>query len=87
MDWFLRSLFPSIGKYDASHFPQTKEAFLQIALKYELIYVQSSYVYTVSPDPPRPSGANTLRASHVASSIVGSISHLYTHPLMGYGYP
>ena len=47
MDWFLRSLLPPIGKYFASHFPQTEEATLQIALKYDLIYAQSGYVYTV----------------------------------------
>ena len=47
MDWFLRIIFPSIGKYVTSHFPQTEEEALQVALKYDLIYAQSSYVYTV----------------------------------------
>ena len=28
MEWFLRSLFPAIGKDVASHFPQTEEAAL-----------------------------------------------------------
>ena len=87
MDWFLRSLLPPIGKYVASHFPQTKEAALQIALKYDLIYAQSGYVYTVLPDLPRPSGANAPGASHSADGIVGALSHPYAQPPMGYGLP
>lgn len=38
MDWFLRTLLPPIGKYVTSHFPQTKEQAIQIALKYDMIY-------------------------------------------------
>ena len=41
MDWFLHSLLAPIGKDVTSHFPQTEEAALQIALKYDLIYAQS----------------------------------------------
>ena len=87
MDWFLRSLLPTIGKDVASHFPHTKEATLKIALKYNLIYAQSGYVYTVLPDLPRPSGANAPGAFDAADGIIGSLSHLYTHPPMGYGFP
>lgn len=53
MDWALRTLFPSIGKDVASHFPHKEEEALQFALKYDLIYAQSSYVYIVLPDIPR----------------------------------
>ena len=73
MDWFLRSLLPPIGKDVASHFPQTKEAALQIALKYDLIYAQSGYVYTVLPNLPKPGGANASGASHFANGIIGSL--------------
>ena len=52
MGWFLRSLLPAIRKDVASHFPQTEEATLQIVSKYDLIYAQSGYVYTVLPDLP-----------------------------------
>ena len=87
MDWFLRSLLPPIGKDVASHFPQTKEAALQLALKYDLIYAQTGYVYTVLRDLPRPGGANDLGASHSTDGIVGALSHLYAQPPMGYGLP
>ena len=51
MDWFLCTLLAPIGKDFTSHLPQTEEVALQIALKYDLIYAQSGYVYTVLPDP------------------------------------
>ena len=79
MDWFLRSLFP--------HFPQTKEAALQMALKYDLIYAQTGYVYTVLLDLPRPGDANAPGAPHAADGIVGAISHTCAQPPMGYGFP
>ena len=87
MDWFLRMLFPSIGKDVASHFPHKEEETFQIALKYDLIYAQSGYVYTILPDLPRLGGANASGASHADDGIVGSLSHPYTHPTMGYGFP
>ena len=87
MDWFLRTLPAPIGKDVASHFPQTEEAALQIALKYDLIYAQSGYVYTVLPDIPRPGGANAPGASHSTDGIVGALSHPYAQPPMGYGFP
>ena len=87
MDWFLCSLLAPIGKDVASHFPQTKEATLQIALKYDLIYAQSGYVYTVLPDLLRPGGTNAPGASHSADGIVGALSHPYAQPPMGYGPP
>lgn len=70
MDWFPRSLLPAIGKDVASHFLQTEESTLQIALQYDLIYAQSGYVYTVLPNLPRPGGANALGASHAANGII-----------------
>ena len=87
MDWFLHSLLPPIGKDVASHFPQTKEAALQIALKYDLIYAQSGYVYTVLPDLPKPGGTNALGESHSADGIVGTLSHSSAQPFPGYGFP
>ena len=70
MDWFLKIIFPSIGKYVASHFPQKDEEAPKITLKYDLIYAQSSYVYTVLPDLPRPGGANAPGESHIVDSII-----------------
>ena len=70
MDWFLRSLLSPIGKDVASHFPQTEEDALQMALKYDLIYAQTGYDHTVLPDLPRPSDAHTPGAPHAADSIV-----------------
>ena len=87
MDWFLRSLLPPIGKDVALHFPQTEEAGLQLALKYDLIYAQTGYVYTVLPDLPRLGDANAPGAPHVADNMVGAISHTYAQPPMGYGFP
>ena len=87
MDWFLRSLLPPIGKDVASHFLQTEEAALQIALKYDLIYAQSGYVYTVLPDLPKPGGPNASRASHSVNGIIGAVTHTPAQPLLGYGFP
>ena len=55
-------------------------------LKYDLVYAQSGYVYTVLPDLPRPGGANALRASHATNGIVGALFNLYDQPPMGYGF-
>jgi len=91
MDWFLRSLLPSIDKDVTSHFPQSEEDVLQVALKFDLIYAQSLYVYIVIPDLPWPGTTNEPRASHATDGIVGSISHPqlqpYAPPLMSYGQP
>ena len=75
-----------IEKDVASHFPQNEEAALQIALKYDLIYAQSGYAYTVLPDLPRPGGANALGASHATDGIVGALFNPYVQPPMGYGF-
>ena len=46
-----------------------------------------SHLYTILPNLPRPGGANAPGASHAADGIVGALSHPYTHPPMGYGFP
>ena len=84
---FLGLSFHLSGKTSHHTFLKTEEATLQIALKYDLIYAQSGYVYIVLPDLPRPGGANALGASHATAGIIGALSHLYTHPPMGYGFP
>jgi len=68
LDWFLRTFLVSISKYVVSHFHQIEEEALQIALIYDLIYAQSSYVYIVMPDLPRLGGANVLGATHAQGS-------------------
>lgn len=89
MDWFLRSLLAPIAKYVASHFPQSNEDELQVALKFDLIYAQSSYVYIVIPDLPRSAIFNATRSSHVADAIVGTISNPqpYAPPPVSYVQP
>lgn len=87
MDYFLRSLFPTIRKDVTSYVPQTEEVALQISLKYDMIYAQLGYFYTILPDLPRLSGANALGASHSIDSVVGALSHPYAQPPMGYGFP
>lgn len=91
MDWFLRTLLDTISKYVSSHFHQTEEEALQIALKYDLIYDQLGYVYTILPDIPWPSVSNTPREYHVNDGIVGSISLPqplpYLQPAMSYSQP
>jgi len=54
-----------------SQFPQSEEEDLQIALKFELLYTQSGYVYTVIPNFPWPNIANVSGEYHVADGIVG----------------
>ena len=87
MDWFLRSLLPTIRKDVSLNFPQIEEVTLQIVLKYDLIYTQFGYVYTVLPDLPSPDGANAPGESYATDDIIGALSHPYTHPPMGYGFP
>ena len=41
-----------MGKYVMSHFPHTEEEALQTALRYDLIYAQFDYVYTIIPYLP-----------------------------------
>ena len=52
MDWFLRSLFSPIAKDVTSNFPQSEEDVLHVELKFDPIYAQSGYVYTVIPNLP-----------------------------------
>jgi len=87
LDWFPRSLFSPIAKDVASHFPQTKEEALQTALRYDLIFSQSGYVYTAILDPPHRGGANAPGESHAADDINGSISHPSPYTQQSYGYP
>ena len=87
LDWFLRTLLTPIAKDVTSHFPQTKEAALQTALRYDLIYAQSSYVYTIIPNIPHPGAANSLGASHATDGIIGDISHPSPYAQQSYGYP
>lgn len=55
-------------------------------MRYDLIYAQSGYVYTVILDLPHPGGANAPGASHGAEGIIEDISHpsQYTHQSYGY---
>jgi len=91
MDWFLRNILSPIGKYVTYHFPHTKEDALYIALKYDLIYDESGYVYTFLPDLPQPSVTNVPRASDAIDNIIGSLSHPQPPPYpqvpMSYGQP
>ena len=87
LDWFLSSLLSPIGKVVASNFPQNDEEDIQIALRYDLIYVQSGYVYTVIPYPALPRSANPLGASHATDDNVGSFSLSSPYTQQSSGYP
>lgn len=62
---------------------------LQVALKFDLIYAKSCYVYIVIHDLPRPGAANAPGASRIMDGIVGTTSHpqKYATPLMSYAPP
>jgi len=70
-----------------SHFPQTEDKYLLVALKYDLIYAEFGYVYTLLPGLPRLGGTNTSGASHIVDDIILSLSYPHIHPSMGYGFP
>jgi len=73
LNWFLRTLLSPIAKDAMSHFPKKEEESLQTALRYDLIYAQSGYVYTIMPNLPHPGDANALGASHATDDIIGDI--------------
>jgi hypothetical protein len=52
--WFLKSLVSILAKDVASTFPRIKEEAINKAQQYDLIYAQSSYLYTVIPNASRP---------------------------------
>lgn len=62
-----------------------------MTLKYDLIYAQSGYVYSVLPDMPHFDAMNASGASHVVDGIAGYVSHPHpqpcTPPPMSYGQP
>ena len=76
LDWFLKTLLPSITKDIASGHPQSEEEAILKAQQFDLIYAQSGYLYTVIPDAPRPSTSyrDAPGAFHAVDDIIGSIS-------------
>lgn len=80
-------LLSPIGKYVASSFPQSEEESFQVALKYDLIYAHSGYVYTILLDLPTPCDANASVVSHATNDIIGYLLHPYAPPHMSYVYP
>ena len=77
MDLFLRFLLDPIEKYVVSYFPPSEGEALQIDLKFDLIYAQLGYVYTVIPDLPQLGAVNALGASHATDDIVEPFHTLY----------
>jgi hypothetical protein len=77
LDWFLRSLVSLLGKDVASTFPQSEEEAISKAKKYDLIYAQSGYLYTVLPDLPKPVpfGQDKPGMSHLANRLIGNSTH------------
>jgi hypothetical protein len=88
LDWFLKSLVSVIAKDVASTFPQSEEEAISKAQQFDLIYAQTGYLYTVSPDAPRPKpfGQDKPGMSHTADGLIGSMNHLnpYIHPSPAY---
>ena len=87
LDLFLRILLAPIGKDVASHFPQTEEEALQTTLRFDLIYAQSGYVYTIIRGLPHPGSANALGESNAADSVIGTLSHPFPYTQQSYGHP
>lgn len=77
LDWFLKSLLYPIAKDVAQSMPQTEEEVILTAKKFDLIYAQSGYLYTVIPDAPcnRSTDLDKPRASHAADGVIRSIAH------------
>ena len=53
LDWFLKTFLPPIAKDITSKRPQSEEEAILKAQQFDLIYAQSGYLYTVTPDAPR----------------------------------
>jgi hypothetical protein len=89
LDWFLKSLVHVIEKDVASTFPQSDKKSIGKAQQFDLIYAQSSYLYMVFSDAPRPIpfGHEKLGVYHALYGLIGSMTHLntYGHPSPIYG--
>jgi hypothetical protein len=77
LDWFLRSLVALLGKDVASTFPQSEEESISKSQQYDLIYVQSGYLYTVLPNLPKPVpfGQDKPGMSHSVDRLIGATTH------------
>jgi hypothetical protein len=77
LDWFLKSLVFVITKDITSTFPKSEEETSSKVQKFDLIYAQSGYLYTMLPDAPRPVpfGQDKPGMSHVADGLIGSMTH------------
>jgi hypothetical protein len=58
-------------------FPQYEEETIRKAQQFDLIYAQSSYLYKVIPDAPRPIlfGQNKPEMSHAIDTLIGTMTH------------
>lgn len=56
-------------------------------MRYDLIYAQYGYVYTVIIDLPHPGSANAPGASYIAENIIRTLSHPSPYTQKNYGYP
>jgi len=81
LDWFLRSLVPTLAKDVAMTLPQTKDEAINKAQQFDLIYSQSGYLYTVLPDAPCPFTflQEKPRMSHVVDGLIGSMTNTQPH--------
>lgn len=87
LNWFLRTLLAPIAKDVAFHFPEREEEALQTTLRYDLIYSQSGYLYTIIRVLTHLGSANALGASHAIDNIIGAILDPSPYTQQGYGYP
>ena len=81
LDWFLKTLLPSIAKDIASECPQSEQEAILKTQQFDLIYAQSGYLYTIIPKDPHASTSywDAPRASHAIDGIIGSVSHQPQH--------
>ena len=76
LDWFLKNLLPPIAKDVTFEQTQTEEEAILKTQQLDLVYTQSSYLYTIILDAPRvgTSRRDTSRESHTMDGVIGSVT-------------
>ena len=81
LDWFIKSLQPTIAKVVETSFPHSEEEAILKDQHFYLNYARSSY--TILPDAPWHTSLYSphARSLHSADGIIGSISQQGKFPL------
>jgi hypothetical protein len=72
-----KSLFPLIAKYVTTSMPKSEEEAITKEKHFDLIYSQSSYLYMMLPDAPRPQpfGQEKPGTSQSIKRLIKSMTH------------